>query len=153
MHEISPSPARDPAEGRWELLRDVFKFQLKLLVDGLRDVLMSPVSLVAALGGLMLESRRPRRYFDRTLEFGRRTEEWINLFDRYREPADPGLDELFARLESRIVEQYQRGGLTSSAKRAVDTSLDRLNRVASRVREQAAGRVAGADQAGDDAGT
>ncbi len=143
----------EPTDGRWELLRDVARFQLKLLMDGLRDLLMSPVSLVAAAAGLLLEPRHPRRYFERALSFGRRTEEWINLFDRAQRPEDTGVDELFQRLEARLIEQYQRGGVTSGAKQAIDTSLDRLHQAIDAMRRRAAGRTAAAmDQPTDDAG-
>lgn len=144
---------REPTDGRWGLLRDVAKFQLKLLMDGLRDVLMSPVSLVAAAAGLLLEPRHPRRYFERALSFGRRTEEWINLFDHAREPDEAGVDELFRRLEVRLIEQYQRGGMTSGAKQAIDVSLDRLYGAIDAVRRRAARNAAPIDQPTDDAGT
>jgi hypothetical protein len=44
-------------------------------------------------------------------------------------PADPAsIDALVGRLERLIVEQYERGGMTASAKAAIDRSLDALGR-------------------------
>ncbi len=141
MQNSQPKQDSDPAEGRWELMRDVLKFQVKLVIDGLRDVRMSPISLVAAVAGLLLEPKHPGRYFQRTLDFGRDTEVWINLFDRIPpENEDLGIDEMFGHLETRLIEQCQRGGLTANAKRAVDGSLDRLHQVVTSVR-----RIRGAD--------
>ncbi len=151
MQNSTSTDDSDATGSRWALLRDLVRFQLKLLMDGLRDLLMSPVSLVAAVAGLLLEPRDPRRYFERALHFGRRTEEWINLFDRAHEPDTVGIDELFGHLESRLVEQYRRGGLTSSAKHTIDASLDRLHRAVTVVRTRAA--AGPGDQSADDAGS
>ncbi len=69
-HDVEPS--------RWELLRDVAAFQVKLAIDGLRDLLLSPLSLMAGLiGGLLLGDRK---MFYRLVHLGRRSERWINLF-------------------------------------------------------------------------
>lgn len=113
----------DPADSsRWELLRDVLRFQLKLLADALRDLLLSPISLIVAFAGIILPGDNPRRYFDQLLRLGRRSERWINLFGAFRDPV--GLDEWARRVEARIVEQYERGGMTASAKNAIDRTLD-----------------------------
>ncbi|MDJ0653469.1 MAG: hypothetical protein QNJ40_04890 [Xanthomonadales bacterium] len=126
-------------DSRWVLFRDVLKFQAKLVVDGLRDALMIPVSLVAALAGLVMEPGNPARLFNKVLDFGRKTESWINLFGRPEE--DPGIDELFGRLEQRIKEQYDRGGITASAKDTIDGSLDRLNEGVGKLRQRIEQRV------------
>jgi hypothetical protein len=39
--------------------------------------------------------------------------------------------DIVARFERAVVEQYQRGGVTASAKAAIDRSLDGLNRARS----------------------
>jgi hypothetical protein len=128
---------------RWKLLRDVLQFQAKLFVDGLRDLLMSPISIGAALAGLLLDREDPARLFRELQQFGRRSERWINLFGRHGAAGlagpesgnDPSIDELFGHLEQRIVDQYNRGGATATAKHAVDRSLDRVHRGLDRLRE------------------
>ncbi|UCE86963.1 MAG: hypothetical protein JSU66_04310 [Deltaproteobacteria bacterium] len=129
--------ARD-APSRWQLLRDVAVFQAKLALDGLRDLLLSPISLVAALLDLVTGGDRPGRRFYDLMHLGRRSDHWIRLFsagDRIapnsgREPARPGagVDGLFDTLEARLVRQYERGGATASAKHAVDRALDSVQR-------------------------
>ena len=62
---------------------------------------------------------------------GRRTDRWINLFGH--EPAEDAhaeasIDELAGRLEQRILESYEGGGLTAQAKNAVDRALDAVSR-------------------------
>ena len=115
----------------WELLRDLIKFQAKLLADWLRDILLSPLSIVAAVAGMILNQKEPQTLFQLLMGVGRRSERWINLFSRADqdiERQEPGIDELFEKLEQQIVRQYHQGGATASAKHAIDRSLDGLHR-------------------------
>lgn len=68
---------------RAQLLVNVVVFQLKLFLDSLRDVILSPLSIAALILGILFGGRRPLQYFNALLRFGRRTEAWINLFGRY----------------------------------------------------------------------
>jgi hypothetical protein len=119
-------------------LRDVTVFQAKLALDGLRDLLLSPISLVAALLDLLRGDDRPNDYFYELMHLGRRSDAWIRLFaagDRVPPPEDSTqaredlhVDAVFDRLEGRLVKQYERGGATASAKRVVDRALDSVQR-------------------------
>ena len=74
-----------------QLLRDLVAFQFKLALDGIRDVLLSPVSLVAVFVGFMFGGAAPGQYFYRLLRFGRRTDHMIGLFsaaDNYHDGVD-----------------------------------------------------------------
>ena len=119
---------------RWALIRDVGVFQLKLLLDGFRDAVLLPISLFVALLDVLGVGPRAGRQFYVLLEWGRRTEYWINLFgatDNVRAvPASPrpGVDTLVDRLERLVVQEYERGGITASTKDAVDRALDGLTR-------------------------
>ena len=77
MEEPTES-TREPS--RWALFRDVAVFQGKLIIDGLRDLVLVPVSLAAALIGVLTEPRNPGRRFYSVVALGRRSERWINLF-------------------------------------------------------------------------
>lgn len=127
----TPAPAAPPP-GRWELLRDVLVFQLKLLIDAVRDLVLSPVSVVAGVVDLLSGDRAPGRWFYRVLAFGGRTDAWIDLFGTPERPgahaADVTVDSLVAHLERLVVDEYERGGVTASAKQAIDRSLDALAR-------------------------
>ena len=117
----------DTTDRRWELLRNVLAFQLKLAVDALRDVVLSPISLGAALLDLVSGTDRDPLYFEQVLTLGRRTEGWINLFGAAPGADEgPGIDRLVERVEALVVEQYERGGMTAQAKDAIDRSLDVL---------------------------
>ncbi len=136
MGDLLPSGAASAdAPTRWELIRDLAVFQLKLVIDALRDVVLSPISLGAAVVDLVRGGERPGHYFYRVLLTGRRSEAWINLFgeaDRVAlRPTDAestSLDALVERMEELLVEQVDRGGVTASAKLAIDRSLDAISR-------------------------
>lgn len=187
------APSYGTLPGRWGLLRDAAAFQVKLVVDGLRDVLLSPVSLIAAIAGLALG--RHDWFYD-VLHVGRRSEKWIDLFSaarrvgqaeptnateqtreaerpryyrrstrsadaqerdtsasqappeppqlpakprtwysdsRWSEADQPGaesesIDDLIQALETRLQEQYRRGGVTARAKHTIDRMLDAVEK-------------------------
>jgi hypothetical protein len=121
---------------RWQLIRDLLVFQVKLAADALRDLILSPVSLAAGAIDLLRGGGRPGQRFYEVLLAGRRSEEVIDLFgaaDRVapRDGEAPrhgpaSIDAVVARLERVLVEQVERGGVTASAKAAIDRSLDAL---------------------------
>lgn len=110
---------------RWTLIRDVALFQLKLVMDGFRDVLLVPVSLVAALLALIKSGPTPGTEFYDLLRLGRRSERWINLFaaadrvhgstgdDEAHSGAD--IDQIADTLESYVVGEFKRSGAAQDA--------------------------------------
>jgi hypothetical protein len=115
---------------RWALIRDLLTFQLKLAIDAFRDLLLVPVSLAAGIFDLMTGGERPGERFYAVIRLGRRSERWINLFGTVEDPKEddlPSLDALVGQVERRVVEQVAQGGMTASAKQAIDRSLDRLS--------------------------
>lgn len=126
------------SSARWALLRDALVFQGKLFCDGARDLLLSPLAIGALLVDLVAGGERPGQRFYSLLRAGRRSERWINLFGA-AEPKPPagrlvsdsgasGVDAMVTRLEEVVVDQYQRGGITASAKDAIDRWLDAIER-------------------------
>jgi hypothetical protein len=49
MSSPNPLTVESGSNERWTFFRDVLVFQLKMLLDNLRDFALMPVSLVAAL--------------------------------------------------------------------------------------------------------
>lgn len=128
-----PETMRVPS--RWELIRDVLVFQGKLFVDGLRDLIWAPVSVGLAVMDLLGIGKNAGLHFYNLLYFGQTTERCINLFgaaDRAESHAvarsSEGLDALVHRVENLARQEYERGGITASAKNAVDRALDNLQR-------------------------
>lgn len=124
---------------RWTLIRDVAVFQVKVICDGLRDLLLVPVSLVAGLISLFSGGKEIGSEFYDLLKLGRRSERWINLFgsaERVHGPAteeerfDAGdIDEMASKVEAFIVKEYQRGGITTQAKDRLDGAIDSMKRL------------------------
>ena len=140
----------EPAEvddypDRWTLIRDIAVFQVKLLVDGFRDLLLVPISLVAGMVGLFKGGSRPGTEFYDLLQVGKRSEHWINLFGAAEQAKDdhPGshlfpnedIDGLVNRVESFVVDEYRKGGVTAQAKDRLDTAIDTLHRMGRRPRK------------------
>ena len=128
----------------WTLLRDILVLQLKLLFDGLRDLILVPISFF--VGTLSLLKGGPARgsEFYQLLRMGRRSERWINLFgaaervygtavENDRFPAED-IDEIVSRVESFIVDEYRKGGVTRQAKDQLDRALNSLHKLKSRRR-------------------
>jgi hypothetical protein len=124
---------------RWTLMRDLFVFQAKLFVDGLRDLLLVPASLLAGIWSLVSGDKgRPGPQFYQLIRVGKQSELWIDLFKAYEhapedvrrehEFAVSNLDELVDRLESFVVDEYERGGVTAQAKERIDKALDAIQR-------------------------
>lgn len=95
-------------------------FQGKLVVDGLRDVILSPISIVAALTDLAMPGDDRGRRFYAVVKFGRRTEGWINLFgaaDRHEPDFDPqGIDAVVEELERLVRDPARREDVRERAR-------------------------------------
>ncbi len=78
---MSDSPPEHSTRQRgFELARDLLGFQLKLLIDALRDLVTSPIALAAALLDLLLIRQQSPRHFRSVLRLGKRSEDWIDLW-------------------------------------------------------------------------
>ena len=111
---------------RFGVFRDVVVFQVKLVVDGLRDVLLSPLSIFAALIDLLIPGDDGGKRFYSVVRFGRRTEQWINLFGAADaidpEAAPQGVDVLLNDLEALVRDPQRR----DEARAKAQALLDRL---------------------------
>jgi hypothetical protein len=133
-------PETQPAENdRFTLIRDIAVLQVKLIVDGFRDLVLVPASLVAGIVSLVSnENGRPGSHFYRLLTVGKQSEHWIDLFGALRNAPpdiegvptfpDANMDDLVGRLEAYVVEEHKRGGITSQAKERLDRALDAISR-------------------------
>ena len=119
---------------RGELVRKTVVFQLKLMADGFRDLVLVPVSLVAAFVGLLRGGDEPEREFNQVIEFGRGTEKWINLFGNYDNPDSTNsvasIDAIFSRVEETLKQQYKAGQTSESAQEEIDEALQAAHREA-----------------------
>ena len=125
-----PTPPHD----RWAFFRDVVVFQLKLLLDNIRDFALQPIALVAALIDLVVKGKREGTCFYKVLEWGAHSERVIDVYSALerRGATDSRLnhnytvDSLISKVESVILREYEKGGTAASVKLAVDRAIDQL---------------------------
>jgi hypothetical protein len=114
MHMIEPgkgdtsSPETSPenADHRLRLAAEVLTFQIKLGLDGLRDLLLIPVSIAAGVVGIIRGGPDADLPFRQVINFGRQTEIWINLFGRHRGNTS---DALIDPLRDQVLDRVNRG--------------------------------------------
>jgi|TARA_B100001971_G_scaffold214256_1_gene250721 hypothetical protein len=115
----------DESDNHWELLRDVLAFQLKLALDGLRDVLLIPVSMITLIVGAIKHPKTPGVYFYRLLHLGRRSDRLIDLFGEH-EGEEGSTDSYISKVEAAVVNQYQKGGLVKELTDKTDQMIGKL---------------------------
>jgi hypothetical protein len=123
----------------WTLIRDVAVLQVKLLVDGARDLILVPASLIAGIVSIAKsQDGKPGPQFYRLVGIGKQSERWINLFGAFDNAppevveenhfGDTDMDQIVSRMESFVVDEYQRGGITAQAKDRIDKALDAMQK-------------------------
>ena len=65
---------------RWHLIRESIKFQIKLTLDAVRDLLLSPVAIICTVLDLIKGNSKQQGYFQRLMQWGHNTDHWLNLF-------------------------------------------------------------------------
>lgn len=138
--ETSLQPAKahelDDHHARWTLIRDVVVFQMKLVVDGLKDLVLAPLSIVAGVLDVFRPEREGRGRFYRLVRRGHDFDRWVDLFEAAHRKGDAesdalarsekGMDAQLRALESMLADQVARGDLTRKAKDAIDGGLDAI---------------------------
>jgi hypothetical protein len=119
----------DP-DDRWKFVRDVMVFQLKLLLDNVRDLVLMPVSLGAALIDLVFRGEREGERFYKVLRWGSHSEEVIDVYSaiQHHEPGS---------LEGVLKREVEKGGTAASVKAAMDKAIDQLHTETGAKQEQA----------------
>lgn len=130
----------EPNISRLALIRDMLVFQVKLAMDAIRDLFLSPVSIICGLVDILNGNSLSKSYFHKLMALGRQSDSWLNLFgnhdkadaglnvqDNQKEKADANVDQLFLKIESLLKEQHNKGGLTASAKTKIDNYLNKIS--------------------------
>lgn len=132
---VPPSLPNEPPHTRWHFIRDVLVFQLKLIVGNLQNFVLVPVSLFAAFLDLFIKGEREGEKFYWVMNWGRRTDEMIDVYsaiggyhphgeDEHPLVKNLSMDALLAQVEGVIVREYEKGGTAASIKSAVDRVID-----------------------------
>ncbi len=143
---------QEPIEtSRWSIAKDSLVFQIKLALDALRDLLLSPVSIICALIDIASGHSKQQSYFYKLMQLGHVSDHWLNLFgpkikletnDKSISKAlknedidsnedlssnnEVNVDALFNQLESLLKTQHAKGGLTATAKTSIDSYIDKI---------------------------
>ena len=137
---MNTSPEENDFAGtRWTMLRDLGVLQVKLLVDGLRDIVLVPASLIAGIASIATsKDGKLGLQFYHLLAWGKQTEVWINLFGAVRNSPEEieqpqafgskDIDDIVGSIESFVVDEVKRGGVTTQAKERLDKILDAVQR-------------------------
>lgn len=134
---MSDQLVRAPANQnpRWMFFRDVVVFQLKMLLDNLRDIVLMPVALGAALIDLCYRGEREGALFYRVLRWGWHSEKVIDVYsaieshppDAFEVDRNYTVDGVIARLENVVAREVEKGGTAASIKSAMDRAIDQLH--------------------------
>ena len=112
---------------RMQLARDAAVLQLKLIADGFRDALLIPISLIAALIGLLRGGKDCDAEFRRVIKLGLRSERWINLFGQQRplgfNNSVGSMDKILDQVEAVVMEQRKKGMSAEQTRAAVRKAL------------------------------
>jgi hypothetical protein len=148
MGSSLPQPHAGSGE-RWRFLRDVVVFQLKMLLDNVRDFALMPISLGAAVVDFVYKGEREGALFYRVLRWGAHSEEVIDVYSAIESHAPGGVkvdpnytvDAVIARLEGVIVRECEKGGTAASIKAAMDSAIDQLHSGTKESGDKAAGAL------------
>jgi hypothetical protein len=135
----TPAEKTDHQSQHWALFRDLAVLQVKLIVDGFRDLVLLPTSIIAALVSVgRSENGAPGPEFYKLLAVGKESERWINLFGALKNAppeVDPEsafggaeMDDIVSKVESFVVDEYKRGGVTAQAKSRIDEALEKMRK-------------------------
>ncbi len=113
------------------LIRDMAYLQFKLLLDALRDLVLSPLSLVAGAIDLLSSGFQPPRYFRAVLRLGERSDEWIDLWSASRSARSSqhsNVDALLAHVEAVVSDPKAGAPPARVLKRWVEQQAARVHR-------------------------
>lgn len=123
---LGPHPVPSPEEPRAELpvstriaARDLIIFQIKLALDGLGDLVLAPISLIAFVLDL-IAGNKERRIFYSVLRAGERWDRWLSLYRPAKEARGTsegllgaskiGADTFLGKVEEVVASQARRPG-------------------------------------------
>jgi hypothetical protein len=133
MTPETTAAAEDPA--RRVVVRDLLIFQFKLIIDGIVDLVLLPISVIVGLISVLKPGPNAGSEFYTLLRLGRQGERWINLFGIERKDgaateedtvATGDLDDLVAQVETFLVDEYRKRGATTHTRQRLDAALDSL---------------------------
>ena len=135
---------------RKQVFANVVIFQIKLAMDALRDLLLSPVSISCALFDIVQNNPPERSYYQKLMKLGYHSDRWLNLFAfRHKDSEqksegdtfaidndhvyasttnqEQNVDKLFDKIKQVLEQQLANGTNTATARLLVEKHLAKLN--------------------------
>ena len=133
MENSEQNQEKQPVEltSRTKVVRDTIVFQVKLAGDGIRDVILSPVSIIAAIAGILFYPSKPDHYLKKLMHFGHKTDRWLNLFGTYgrqRFSFRKTSDTYVQKVEEMVIKDYQEGGVVNVVKGGTNKLVETAQR-------------------------
>lgn len=132
-NDVVPAPQADPPapnrDARWQFIRDVAVFEMKLALNNLHNFFQIPLTIAVAAFDLVVKGRTEGERFYKLVEVGRTIDDSIDIYsiinhrDRVLNEAFT-VDAMLAKVEGVIRSEYEKGGTAASIKAAVDRALD-----------------------------
>lgn len=128
---VLPPDTPEARDARWQFLRDVAVFELKLALNNLHNFIQIPMTLAVALFDLVFKHGKEGSRFYWLVEQGRLIDDHIDIYSiiEHRERGlnkDFTVDAVLARVEGVIKREYEKGGTAATVKNAVDRALDEM---------------------------
>ena len=127
---LVPVPgAKLEINSRATLIREALVFQLKLAIDGLKDFVLVPVVFIALGLDLAAPGRQYGANLRRVFRMGHRFDRFLDLYKGGRGPGEMapedagGFDAHLAGVESFVLDELEKGELSSKAKQALREML------------------------------
>jgi len=106
-------PAFPEYTSRWKLVRDLGVFELKLAVDGVKDLILAPLALAAVVADMVMPAESRGAFLRAVIQIGERFEKWLNLYGLKRGERthtildDGGSDLIVDYLESKTLNLHR----------------------------------------------
>lgn len=100
-------------ESRWKLARDLAVFELKLALDGMKDLVLAPLALAAVVADMVMPAESRGVFLRAVIRIGERFEAWLNLYGLKRRDStqtildDGGSDLIVDYLESKTLDLHR----------------------------------------------
>ena len=100
-------------ESRWKLARDLGVFELKLAVDGLKDIVLAPLALAAVVADMVMPAESRGMFLRAVIRIGESFEAWLNLYGLKRRGAsrtvmdEGGSDVIMDYIESTALDLHR----------------------------------------------
>lgn len=99
---------QDKKTRRGKAIRQLIMFQVKLALDGLKDMVLLPASLVLGILSILTDRKSPASGLHTTMRWGRKFDDYVGLYSAIDEQPTSQLDGHFERAELSMRERTRK---------------------------------------------